>query len=73
VLDKKTGSNLIQWPVKEVERLRVKRYKFHNEKVMPGSVVSLDIGTATQVCVACCLLRFSNYKVHPFFVHLCDS
>ncbi|KAK2426091.1 Glycosyl hydrolase family 32 protein [Trifolium repens] len=49
VLDKKTGSNLIQWPVKEVERLRVKRYKFHNEKVMPGSVVSLDIGTATQL------------------------
>ncbi|MCI08234.1 acid beta-fructofuranosidase-like, partial [Trifolium medium] len=48
VFDKKTGSNLLQWPVEEVERLRMKRYKFHNEKVMPGSVVSLDIGSASQ-------------------------
>ncbi|GAU20730.1 hypothetical protein TSUD_231440 [Trifolium subterraneum] len=45
MLDKKTGSNLLQWPIEEVERLRMKSYKFHNEKVMPGSVVSLDIGT----------------------------
>ncbi|KAL5098966.1 hypothetical protein RYX36_003293 [Vicia faba] len=49
VLDKKTGSNLLQWPVKEVESLRTKSHKFENLQVKPGSIVSLDIGTATQL------------------------
>ncbi|XP_073220755.1 acid beta-fructofuranosidase isoform X2 [Cicer arietinum] len=49
VLDKKTGSNLLQWPVEEVESLRLKSNKFENLKAMPGSVVSLDIETATQL------------------------
>ncbi|XP_058778223.1 acid beta-fructofuranosidase-like [Vicia villosa] len=49
VLDKKTGSNLLQWPVEEVESLRMKSNKFENLNVMPGSIVSLDIGTATQL------------------------
>lgn len=49
VLDKKTGSNLLQWPVKEVESLRTKSHKFENLQVKPGSIVSLDIVTATQL------------------------
>ncbi|CAK8562778.1 unnamed protein product [Lathyrus sativus] len=48
-LDKKTGSNLLQWPVAEVESLRLKSDEFKNLKVKPGAVVSLDIGTATQL------------------------
>jgi beta-fructofuranosidase len=50
-LDKKTGSNLLQWPVAEVESLRLKSDEFKNLKVKPGAVVSLDIETATQVCI----------------------
>lgn len=48
-LDKKTGSNLLQWPVAEVESLRLKSDEFKNLKVKPGSVVSIDIETATQL------------------------
>ncbi|WJX88993.1 beta-fructofuranosidase [Trifolium repens] len=48
-LDKKTGSNLLQWPVAEVESLRLKSDEFKNLKVKPGAVVSLDIETATQL------------------------
>lgn len=50
-LDKKTGSNLIQWPVAEVESLRLRSDEFQNLKVKPGSVVPLEIGTAAQVLV----------------------
>lgn len=49
MLDKKTGSNLLQWPVAEVESLRLKSDKFENLKAKPGTVVPLDIATATQV------------------------
>ena len=48
-LDKKTGSNLLQWPVAEVESLRLRSEEFQNLKVTPGSVVPLEIGTAAQV------------------------
>ncbi|KAG5089840.1 hypothetical protein AAZX31_01G197200 [Glycine max] len=48
-LDKKTGSNLIQWPVAEVESLRLRSDEFQNLKVKPGSVVPLEIGTAAQL------------------------
>jgi len=50
-LDKKTGSSLLQWPVAEVERLRLGSDEFENLKVKPGSVVPLQIGTAAQVWV----------------------
>ncbi|KAJ1416028.1 Glycosyl hydrolase family 32, N-terminal [Sesbania bispinosa] len=49
MLDKKTGSNLLQWPVAEVESLRLRSDEFDNLKVEPGSVVPLDIVTATQL------------------------
>ncbi|ESW27623.1 hypothetical protein PHAVU_003G217900 [Phaseolus vulgaris] len=50
-LDKKTGSNLLQWPVAEVESLRLRSDEFKSLKAKPGSVVSLDIETATQLDV----------------------
>ncbi|KAJ1408413.1 Glycosyl hydrolase family 32, N-terminal [Sesbania bispinosa] len=49
--DKKTSSNLLQWPVAEVESLRLRSDEFKDLKAKPGSVVSIDIETATQVCV----------------------
>lgn len=51
VLDQKTGSNLLQWPVEEVEKLRLDGKEFANISVAAGSVVPLDIGTATQVFI----------------------
>ncbi|XLR22576.1 hypothetical protein HN51_068822 [Arachis hypogaea] len=48
-LDTKTGSNLIQWPVAEVESLRLRSDEFKDLKAKPGSVVPIDVGTATQL------------------------
>ncbi|KAL4360755.1 hypothetical protein GQ457_04G014300 [Hibiscus cannabinus] len=47
--DNKTGTNLLQWPVDEVESLRLNSTVFKEVVVEPGSVVPLDIGTATQL------------------------
>jgi beta-fructofuranosidase len=49
MLDTKTGSNLLQWPVVEVENLRMRGKSFDGLDVSPGSVVPLDVGKATQV------------------------
>ncbi|URD84061.1 hypothetical protein MUK42_05466 [Musa troglodytarum] len=49
LLDHKTGSNLIQWPVDDVETLRSGSQEFSNVSIPAGSVVPLDVGTATQV------------------------
>ncbi|KAK7258230.1 hypothetical protein RIF29_32789 [Crotalaria pallida] len=49
VFDKKTGANLLQWPVKEVESLRLSSAEFEGVVLKPGSVVPLDIGPATQL------------------------
>ena len=49
--DRKTGSNLLQWPVEEVDSLRLTSDEFKNLKAKPGSLVSLHVGTATRVCV----------------------
>lgn len=51
LLDKKTGTNLIQWPIKEVENLRMESKIFDNVQVKAGSIQPLDIGTATQVII----------------------
>jgi len=50
VFDKKTRTHLLQWPVEEIESLRLRSYEFEEVVVKPGSVVPLDIGSATQVC-----------------------
>lgn len=50
MLDMKTQSNLIQWPVEEVENLRCKEYdEFKDVELQPGSIVQLDKDSATQV------------------------
>ncbi|XP_057457011.1 beta-fructofuranosidase, soluble isoenzyme I-like isoform X2 [Lotus japonicus] len=49
VFDQKTGTNLLQWPVEEVESLRLSNAIFEGIVVKPGSVVPLDIGPATQL------------------------
>jgi beta-fructofuranosidase len=49
LLDTKTGSNLLQWPVVEVENLRMRGKRFDGLAVQPGSVVPLDVGKATQL------------------------
>ncbi|XXG77832.1 hypothetical protein AAC387_Pa08g1906 [Persea americana] len=47
--DEKTGTNLIQWPVDEVETMRTTSKQFENMKLEAGSVTPLDVGTATQL------------------------
>ena len=49
LLDQKTGKNLVQWPVEELERLRNELYEFKGVEIAAGSVVPLDVGSATQV------------------------
>ncbi|CAI9273975.1 unnamed protein product [Lactuca saligna] len=49
VFDKKTGTNILQWPVKEVEKLRAKNTKFRKVLLKPGSLVPLEVGLATQL------------------------
>jgi hypothetical protein len=50
LLDTKTGSNLLQWPVVEVETLRMRGKSFGDIAVERGSVVPLNVsGKATQL------------------------
>ncbi|XP_058181676.1 beta-fructofuranosidase, soluble isoenzyme I-like [Rhododendron vialii] len=49
VFDKKTGSNILQWPVEELEMLRSNGTEFHGVELGPGSVVPLNIGSATEL------------------------
>ncbi|KAL7001695.1 Beta-fructofuranosidase, soluble isoenzyme I [Sarracenia purpurea var. burkii] len=49
VFDKKTGSNILQWPVEEVEKLRLNSTEFDGVELEPGSVVPLNISSATQL------------------------
>lgn len=49
LLDTKTGSNLLQWPVVEVENLRMSGKRFDGIALDRGSVVPLDVGKATQL------------------------
>ena len=49
LFDQKTGSNLLQWPVEEVESLRLSSRDFKNINIGIGSVVPLNISRATQL------------------------
>ncbi|XP_020240888.1 6(G)-fructosyltransferase-like [Asparagus officinalis] len=49
LLDTKTQSNLIIWPVEEVEDLRTDGNIFNDIKIGAGSSVQLDIGAASQL------------------------
>ncbi|XP_047321729.1 beta-fructofuranosidase, soluble isoenzyme I-like [Impatiens glandulifera] len=52
VLDRKTGSNLLQWPVEEVEKLRLNSTEFNGLELGPGTVIPLNITSATQVDIS---------------------
>ncbi|KAA8521883.1 hypothetical protein F0562_012803 [Nyssa sinensis] len=49
LFDRKTGSNILQWPVEEVENLRGSSKEFDKVVVEAGSVVPIDVGTSTQL------------------------
>ncbi|KAK4400382.1 Beta-fructofuranosidase, soluble isoenzyme I [Sesamum angolense] len=48
LFDKKTGKNILQWPVEEVERLRMSKKVFDKVEAKPGSVVPLHVGFETS-------------------------
>lgn len=47
-LDMKTGKNLVQWPVEEVESLRLSSKKFEM-KVKPETVVQVNVSSTAQL------------------------
>lgn len=49
LFDTKTGSNLIQWPVEELDNMRSNKKVFNNVEIKAGSVVPLHVGSATQL------------------------
>ncbi|XP_057453793.1 beta-fructofuranosidase, soluble isoenzyme I-like isoform X2 [Lotus japonicus] len=49
LFDNKTGTNLLLWPVEEIESLRLSSVEFEGVLVEPGSVVPLNITQATQL------------------------
>lgn len=49
LFDQKTRTNLVQWPVEEVETLRQNNKDFDKVEVPAGSVVPLDVSAATEV------------------------
>ncbi|CAL2243445.1 unnamed protein product [Prunus armeniaca] len=49
LFDNATGTHLLQWPVEEIEDLRLNSTEFSDVLVEAGTVVPLDIGTATQL------------------------
>ncbi|GMJ06136.1 VACUOLAR INVERTASE, vacuolar invertase 2, fructosidase 4 [Hibiscus trionum] len=49
LLDKKTGTHLLQWPVEEIDSLRLNSYEFNQVTIQAGSVVPLEVGPATQL------------------------
>ncbi|XP_061356225.1 beta-fructofuranosidase, soluble isoenzyme I-like isoform X2 [Gastrolobium bilobum] len=49
LFDNKTRTNLLLWPVEEIESLRVSSDEFEGVVVKPGSTVPLNITLATQL------------------------
>ncbi|CAK9173180.1 unnamed protein product [Ilex paraguariensis] len=49
LFDKKTGSNLLQWPVDEVNNLRSSSREFNMVTVESGSIVKLVVDSADQL------------------------
>lgn len=48
-LDNKSGKQLIQWPIEEVEKLRGKKTSINGEKLVSGSILEVSSITASQV------------------------
>lgn len=70
-LDKETTTHLLQWPIAEVDSLRLRSDEFKNLKAAPGSVVSLDIESATQVCVH--VFKFLKFVIQRHLTNLARS
>ncbi|KAF5207625.1 Acid beta-fructofuranosidase [Thalictrum thalictroides] len=49
VFDHKTKTNVLQWPVEEVESLRSNKKEFNKVKLGAGSIIPLDVGHASQL------------------------
>ncbi|PIA35726.1 hypothetical protein AQUCO_03500229v1 [Aquilegia coerulea] len=49
LFDNKTKTNLLQWPVEEVESLRSNKKEFNNLKLAAGSVLPLDVAKTAQL------------------------
>ncbi|KAK1376396.1 Beta-fructofuranosidase [Heracleum sosnowskyi] len=49
LFDNQTGSNLLQWPVEEIDELRSSNTSFENVKINAGAVVPLKIGSTSQL------------------------
>ncbi|GAB4825934.1 Beta-fructofuranosidase, soluble isoenzyme I [Ancistrocladus abbreviatus] len=58
--DSKTRTNILQWPVEELESLRSDSKQFDDIFLEPGSVVELDIGSATQLDISVELEVYAN-------------
>ncbi|CAI9291296.1 unnamed protein product [Lactuca saligna] len=50
-LDPKTGSNLLQWPIEELDKIRSNLKEFNNVKLEPGSLEPLSVGPTSQLDV----------------------
>lgn len=57
--DKKTGTHLLQWPVEEIESLRVGDPTVKQVDLQPGSIELLRVDSAAEVC---CVTFVLNYK-----------
>ncbi|XP_051143562.1 beta-fructofuranosidase, soluble isoenzyme I-like [Andrographis paniculata] len=49
VFDQKTGRNILQWPVEEVESLRSESFEFKDVRLGPGSITPVTIETMSQL------------------------
>ncbi|MFS7951707.1 putative 2,1-fructan:2,1-fructan 1-fructosyltransferase [Helianthus anomalus] len=47
VLNRKTRTHLLHWPVEEIESLRYNGQEFNEIELEPGTIIPLEIGTAT--------------------------
>ncbi|KAK9279030.1 hypothetical protein L1049_012705 [Liquidambar formosana] len=48
VFGQRTKTSILQWPVEEVESLRLTSVEFKGVELAPGSIVPLNIGTTTD-------------------------
>lgn len=66
-MDTKTQANLIQWPIEETEKLRSEKYdEFKNVELLPGSLIPLNIGMATQVTLISNVQIFLSILIYMF-------
>ncbi|XWS70239.1 hypothetical protein CRYUN_Cryun03dG0031700 [Craigia yunnanensis] len=64
ILLRKTGKQLTQWPVEEIEKLRAKNVSFQNKELKGGSVLEVSGITASQ--------GLWVPKITIFFLNICD-